>query len=112
MEVDIVTYRIRIGLHYCRHNRRKGVNCLNIFEYYVFIRMLLLRASDIELNPGPDSDNDSLLSDSSLETSDIIRNIFSITTMFKVQHEKLISLNLSYQTLMSFPSLKLGLPLT
>ena len=40
--------------------------------------MLLLRAGDIELNPGPDSDNDSLLSDSSLETSDIIRNNFSI----------------------------------
>ena len=78
MEVDIVTYRIRIGLHYCRHHRLKGVNCLNIFEYYVFIRMLLLRAGDIELNPGPDSDKDSLLSDSSLETSDIIRNNFFI----------------------------------
>ena len=71
MEVDIVTYRIRIGLHYYRHHRLKGVNCLNIFEYYVFIRMLLLRAGDIELNPGPDSDNDSLLSDSSLETLDV-----------------------------------------
>ena len=40
--------------------------------------MLLLRAGDIELNPRPDSNNNSLLSDSSLETSDIIRNIFSI----------------------------------
>ena len=78
MKVDIVTYKIRIGLHYCRHHRLKGVNCLNIFEYYVFIRMLLLRSGDIELNPGPDSDNDSLFSDSSLETSDIIRNKFSI----------------------------------
>ena len=78
MEVDIATYKIRIGLHYCRHHRLKFVNCLNIFEYYVFIRLLLLRAGDIKLNPGPDSDNDSLLSDSSLETSDIIRNNFSI----------------------------------
>ena len=76
MEVDIVTYRIRTGLYYCRHHRLKGVNCLNIFAYYIFIRMLLLRAGDIELNPGPVSDNDSLLSDASLETSDIIRNIF------------------------------------
>ena len=78
MEVDIITYRIRIGSHYCRHHRLKGVNCLYIFEYYVFIRMLLLRAGDIELNPGPDSDNDFLLSDASLETSDIIKNIFSL----------------------------------
>ena len=40
--------------------------------------MLLLRAGGIDLNPGPDSDNDSLLSDASLETSEIIRNNFSI----------------------------------
>ena len=74
----ILNLRIRIGLQYCRHHRLKGVNYLNIFEYYVFIRMLLLCAGDIELNPGSDSDNDSLLSDSSLETSDIIKNNFPI----------------------------------
>ena len=75
--------------------------------------MLLLHAGDIELIPGPDSDNDSLLSDASLETSNMIRNNFLLSIiMFKGQHENLISLNLSYQTLMSFPSLKLGLPLT
>ena len=51
----IVTYRIRRGLHYCRHHRLKGVNCLNIFEYYIFIRMFLLHAGDIELNSGHES---------------------------------------------------------
>ena len=41
--------------------------------------MLLLHAADIELNSGPDSDNDSLLSDaSSAHWIHIIRNIFSI----------------------------------
>ena len=40
--------------------------------------MLQLHAGDIELIQGPDSDNDSLLSDASLETSNIIRNNFSI----------------------------------
>ena len=56
----------------------KRVGCLNIFEYYSFLRMLLLRAGDIELNPGPRSDSDSLLSEITDETSDIIRNNFSI----------------------------------
>ena len=60
--------------------------------------MLLLRAGNITLNPGPDSDNDSLLSDASFETSNIIRNKFSIV-QYNVQSEarkKMISLNLSY----------------
>ena len=56
----------------------KRVGSLNIFEYYTFLRMLLLRAGDIELNPGPRSDSDSLLSEIPNETSDIIRNNFSI----------------------------------
>ena len=55
-----------------------GVGSLNVFEYYTFLRMLLLRAGDIELNPGPRSDSDSLLSDITNETSDIIKHIFSI----------------------------------
>ena len=60
------------------------------------MRMLLLRAGDIELNPRPDSDNDSLLSDASLKTTDIIRNNFSIVHYnVKMHHEKLTSLNLS-----------------
>ena len=59
--VDICTYRI--GLHYSRHHKLKDVGSLNVFEYYTFLRMLLLRAGDIELNPGPRSDSDSLLSD-------------------------------------------------
>ena len=45
---------------------------------YLFIRMLLLRAGDIELNPGPHSGNYSFLSGASLVTSNTIRNKFSI----------------------------------
>ena len=76
--VDICTYRIRIGLHYCRNHKMKGVGSSNVFEYYTFLRMLHLRAGDIELNPGPRSDSESLLSDIKNETSDIIKHIFPI----------------------------------
>ena len=38
--------------------------------------MLHLRAGDIELNQGPRSDSESLLSDINNETSDIIKHIF------------------------------------
>ena len=111
--VDICTYRIRIGLHYCRNHTLKGVGSLNVLEYYTFLRMLHLRAGDIELNPGPRSDSESLLSDIKNETSDIIKHIFLLViTMYKVQFIKLTSLKLSYQNLMSFQLLKLGLHIT
>ena len=77
--------------------------------HLLFLRVLLLCAGDIELNQGPDSGNDSLLSNGSFDTSDIIKIIFVMSiTMFKVWHVKLIYLNLSYQTLMPFPLLKHG----
>ena len=84
--VDICTYRIRVGLHYRRHHKLKGVGSLNVFEYYIFFRMLLLRAGDIELNPGPRPDSDPLLSDITNETSDIIKHNFSIVH-YNVQSE-------------------------
>ena len=43
-------------MHYCRQQKIKGIDCLSIFECYVFLRLLLVRAGNIELNPGPESD--------------------------------------------------------
>ncbi|MEW8546861.1 MAG: endonuclease/exonuclease/phosphatase family protein, partial [Candidatus Thiodiazotropha sp.] len=57
MEVDIVIYRTRIGLHHCRHLKLKGLAKLDIFDYYTWLRLLLTTAGDIEVNPGPTASN-------------------------------------------------------
>ncbi|MCU7801409.1 MAG: endonuclease/exonuclease/phosphatase family protein, partial [gamma proteobacterium symbiont of Lucinoma myriamae] len=57
----------------------KGINCLDTFDYYIWLRILLYTSGDIELNPGPVNVSlDSLNSDSLLNDSEIIRNNFSI----------------------------------
>ena len=53
MAVDIVVYRLRIGLHHYRHSKFKSSARLDVFDYYTWLRMLLLKDGDIELNPGP-----------------------------------------------------------
>ncbi|MEW8548570.1 MAG: endonuclease/exonuclease/phosphatase family protein, partial [Candidatus Thiodiazotropha sp.] len=82
MAIDITLYRIRIGLHYCCHMKLKGVDRLDTFGYYVWLRILL--SGDVELNPGPVNDSsdsyssDSDFSDSASNGSEIIRNNFSL----------------------------------
>lgn len=76
--VDIATYRVRVGTHYSRHQKLKGINRLDTFDYYVFVRLLLLRAGDIESNPGPDSESETELSFTPDDKSDIIKNNFSV----------------------------------
>ena len=61
-----------MGLHYNRYQKLKGGNKLDIFCYYIFVRLLLLRAGDIQLKPGPESDTDSEIS----FTSDVIKHNF------------------------------------
>ena len=76
MSVDIVTYRIRVGLFYRCNLKLKGLSSLNGFEFYVFIRMLLLKSGDIETNPGPLSTTDT---DSSvLDLTNNIDKYFSL----------------------------------
>ncbi|MCG8033229.1 MAG: hypothetical protein JAZ03_13755 [Candidatus Thiodiazotropha taylori] len=56
MPIDLNVYRARIGLHYCRLLRLKGVKRFNLFEYFVFLAMILYLSGDVEKNPGPQSD--------------------------------------------------------
>ena len=76
--VDIVTHRVRTGLHYCRHTKLKGLGRLNEFDYYTFLRLILIRAGDVELNPGPESDSETDGSSMSDEMSGIIAKNFSV----------------------------------
>ena len=61
---------MRIGLHYGRHCKVKGIAHLTTFELIIFLSLLLINAGDIELNPGPDtSQNDTGWVDDSLISS-------------------------------------------
>lgn len=63
MSVDLVVYRVRVGLFYCCNLKLKGLSCLNTFEYYVWLRILLLRSGTIHPNPGPISNQQQRNSD-------------------------------------------------
>ena len=56
MSVDIVLYRVRVGSFCFLQGKMKGVRCLNSFELYSWLRLILLRAGDIETHPGPFTD--------------------------------------------------------
>ena len=75
---------MRIGLHYSRHAKVKGIEHLNQFELLIIMSLLLI--GGIERNPGPSSES-SVDSNSDLSaTSSILLKINSqsYTTMFKV----------------------------
>ena len=74
----IAVYRMRIGLHYSRHNKIKGLDYLTSFEFLIILSLLLLKSGDVEPNPGPDTDSVSSSSSISTQFEDIIRNKFSV----------------------------------
>ena len=66
---------MRIGIHYWRHCKIKGIKHLTTFEPIVFLSLLLIiHAGDIELNPGAGF----LQNDSSSLVDSLITNYFSI----------------------------------
>ena len=75
--IEIQIYRARIGLHYSRQAKVKGLDYLNYFDFLVLMSLILI--GGIEKNPGPHSDV-SLNSSSSGPTfeSTAINNKFSI----------------------------------
>lgn len=74
--IAIEIYRIRIGLHYSRHVRVKGIKHLNFFELLIIMSLLLI--AGIERNPGPASQfSDTSFSSSSVKEQ-IIEDKFSI----------------------------------
>ena len=51
--IEIQLYRMRIGLHYGRHCKIKGIEHLTSFELAIFLSLLLIRSGNVEVNPGP-----------------------------------------------------------
>ena len=82
MCVDIDTYRMGIGLHYCRQTKAEGIKRLeSIFERLTILTLLLLICGDVETNPGPDIDSSLSNANSSSVTDpekEIIKSKFSI----------------------------------
>ena len=74
--ISIEVFRMRIGLHYSRHAKVKGIEHLNQFELLIIMSLLLI--GGIERNPGPLSES-SVDSNSDLSaTEHIIEDKFSI----------------------------------
>ena len=74
--ISIEVYRMRIGLHYSRHAKVKGIAHLNFFELLIVLSLLFI--CGIERNPGPSSSSseDSISLLSAIEH--IIEDKFSI----------------------------------
>ena len=49
--IALEIFRMRIGLHYSRQVKVKGIEHLNFFEFLIIISLLFI--SGIERNPGP-----------------------------------------------------------
>ena len=56
MNIELIVYRMRIGLFYCCHLKVKGLNYLSLFELLIILSLLLLKSGDIQPNTGPDSE--------------------------------------------------------
>ena len=77
--IELGDYRLRIGLHYYRQAKVKGVNYLTIFELGIILSMLILRCGDVKQNPGPDLNTSTSSEDFtlSLNSPDFLNN-FSV----------------------------------
>ena len=75
--IALAIYRMRIGLHYSRQVKIKGIDHLNFFEFLIIMSFLFI--SGIERNPGPASNN-SFDSSSTSFTPDekVIESKFSV----------------------------------
>ena len=72
---------MRIGLHYGRHNKIKGLDYLTSFESLIILSLLLLKSGDIETNPGPDTDSLSSSSNTPTQFEELMIKInFQLST--------------------------------
>ena len=60
MNIDLCIYRARIGMHYRRLFKLKGIKHFNNFELFSFLAMILYQAGDVEKNPGPETETDNI----------------------------------------------------
>ncbi|MCG8092843.1 MAG: endonuclease/exonuclease/phosphatase family protein [Candidatus Thiodiazotropha endolucinida] len=75
--IPLAIYRMRIGLHYSRQAKAKGIEPLNYFDILIIMSLLLI--SGIERNPGPSSTPSSSSESSFTPAEDqIINNKFSV----------------------------------
>ena len=92
-------YRARIGLHYHKHFKVKGIKHFTSFEFLVMLSIILLRCGDVHPNPGPlytgsnssdeHSSSDSSINDSTLRYYDLIQEKFSVVhyNVHSLQHK-------------------------
>ena len=97
--IDIAMYRARIGLHYHKHFKVKGIKHFTSFEFLVMLSIILLRCGDVHPNPGPPytgsnssdehSSSDSSINDSTLRYYDLIQEKFSVVhyNVHSLQHK-------------------------
>ena len=77
--IEICVYRMRIGVHYGRNFKFKGLNNLSMFEFHIVLCLLLLKSGDVETNLGPFSESFDSFSDLNHTASENqILNNFSI----------------------------------
>ena len=78
---------MRIGTHYGRHCKIKGIEHLNSFELMIVLSILLIRSGNVELNPGPNNSN----TNSESFDDSIISNYFSIVhyNIQSINHNRL-----------------------
>lgn len=69
---------MRIGLDFSRQDKVKGVKFITTFEFLITMSLLLLKSSDIELNPGPFSHESDTSSGSNNLDELVITNNFSV----------------------------------
>ena len=102
-------HRARIGLHYLRHFKVKGVDYFSTFELLVMLSILLLRCGDVQPNPGPpyigsrsSEEHDTSVSSSSGSTfTNISLNYELIKDKFSVIHYNVQSLSNKVESLES-----------
>lgn len=78
MTFEIAIHRMRIGMHYSRNFKTKGLNYLSLFETLILLSLLLLKCGDIETNPGPDLDGSSSLNATTTQIELDIQKKFSV----------------------------------
>ena len=65
-------------MHYHRHIKVKVLKFVSTFELVIVISLILIRCGDIELNPGPELDSDTLSSTVSAFYDLELKNKFSV----------------------------------
>ena len=89
---------MRIGLHYGRHCKIKGIEHLTSFELAIFLSLLLIRSGNVEVNPGPivpQADSESLDESFILSYFSIVHyNIQSISSKIDLIGSELRNVNI------------------